>query len=53
MEWPPKSGRIARFPEVDRAAWFDGPTPLVKVHRGLVPIVAEAIERLQAAPTTR
>jgi predicted NUDIX family NTP pyrophosphohydrolase len=22
MEWPPKSGRMQRFPEVDRAAWF-------------------------------
>jgi predicted NUDIX family NTP pyrophosphohydrolase len=23
MEWPPKSGRRHRFPEVDRAEWFD------------------------------
>jgi predicted NUDIX family NTP pyrophosphohydrolase len=22
MEWPPKSGRMAEFPEVDRAEWF-------------------------------
>ena len=22
MEWPPKSGRTAEFPEVDRADWF-------------------------------
>ena len=22
MEWPPKSGRTASFPEVDRAGWF-------------------------------
>ena len=22
MEWPPRSGKIAEFPEVDRAAWF-------------------------------
>src|SRR5690349_19620952 len=22
MEWPPKSGRTATFPEVDRAGWF-------------------------------
>ncbi len=22
MEWPPRSGRQAEFPEVDRAAWF-------------------------------
>lgn len=22
MEWPPKSGQLAEFPEVDRAGWF-------------------------------
>lgn len=22
MEWPPKSGRMQSFPEIDRAAWF-------------------------------
>ena len=22
LEWPPRSGRLQRFPEVDRAAWF-------------------------------
>lgn len=23
MEWPPKSGRLQHFPEVDKAGWFD------------------------------
>jgi predicted NUDIX family NTP pyrophosphohydrolase len=23
LEWPPKSGRMRTFPEVDRAQWFD------------------------------
>lgn len=23
MEWPPKSGRMQQFPEVDRAQWFN------------------------------
>jgi predicted NUDIX family NTP pyrophosphohydrolase len=23
LEWPPRSGRMATFPEIDRAAWFD------------------------------
>ena len=22
LEWPPRSGRMQRFPEIDRAAWF-------------------------------
>src|SRR5439155_4080887 len=25
MEWPPRSGRIQAFPEIDRVAWFDMP----------------------------
>jgi predicted NUDIX family NTP pyrophosphohydrolase len=25
IEWPPRSGKRAEFPEVDRAAWFDLP----------------------------
>jgi predicted NUDIX family NTP pyrophosphohydrolase len=23
MEWPPRSGRVQAFPEIDRVAWFD------------------------------
>ena|SRR5215211_5623969 len=23
MEWPPRSGRLHEFPEIDRVAWFD------------------------------
>ena len=23
MEWPPRSGRLESFPEIDRVAWFD------------------------------
>jgi predicted NUDIX family NTP pyrophosphohydrolase len=39
MEWPPKSGRSARFPEVDRGAWFDRPQALVKIVTGQRPIL--------------
>lgn len=31
MEWPPKSGRTAEFPEVDRAEWFSVETARVKI----------------------
>jgi predicted NUDIX family NTP pyrophosphohydrolase len=31
MEWPPKSGRMQSFPEIDRAAWFDLPAAHVKM----------------------
>lgn len=46
MEWPPRSGRRATFPEVDRAGWFDAETAAWKLHKGQRPILAEAIERL-------
>jgi predicted NUDIX family NTP pyrophosphohydrolase len=39
MEWPPKSGKRARFPEVDRAGWFAPSEALVKIINGQRPIV--------------
>ena len=32
IEWPPRSGLRKQFPEVDRAAWFDGTTAQQKIH---------------------
>ena len=42
MEWPPRSERMAEFPEVDRAGWF-GPA---EAREKLVPAQAEFIDRL-------
>jgi predicted NUDIX family NTP pyrophosphohydrolase len=39
LEWPPKSGKRVRFPEVDRAGWFDRETALVKILKGQRPII--------------
>ena len=39
MEWPPRSGRTAEFPEVDRAGWFDPDTARKKLVRGQVPFI--------------
>lgn len=46
MEWPPKSGRTAEFPEVDRAAWFDLETAARKIHKGQRPILDALQARL-------
>jgi predicted NUDIX family NTP pyrophosphohydrolase len=43
MEWPPRSGRMREFPEVDRAGWFDPGTARRKLLRGQVAFV----DRLQ------
>jgi predicted NUDIX family NTP pyrophosphohydrolase len=34
LEWPPHSGKIQEFPEVDRGAWFDLPTARAKLLPG-------------------
>jgi predicted NUDIX family NTP pyrophosphohydrolase len=46
LEWPPRSGRIREFPEVDRAQWFDLAQALRKVIAGQQPIVLELAQRL-------
>jgi len=35
IEWPPKSGRMQSFPEVDRAEWFELSVAMEKIHKGL------------------
>ena len=42
MEWPPKSGKVQEFPEVDRAEWFDVETAKQKIN----PAQAELIESM-------
>ena len=39
MEWPPRSGRTAEFPEVDRAGWFDLDTARRKLLSGQVAFI--------------
>jgi predicted NUDIX family NTP pyrophosphohydrolase len=43
-EWPPRSGRMQEFPEVDRAGWFDFETAREKLN----PAQAELLVRLAA-----
>ncbi|HZZ66882.1 MAG TPA: NUDIX domain-containing protein [Phenylobacterium sp.] len=46
IEWPPRSGRRASFPEVDRAGYFGADTALAKLHKGQRPILLDAVSRL-------
>lgn len=43
LEWPPKSGRLREFPEVDRAGWF----PLEEARRKILKGQASFLDRLQ------
>lgn len=46
LEWPPRSGRIQQFPELDRAAWIPIDEAADKVVRGQVPILERLKESL-------
>jgi predicted NUDIX family NTP pyrophosphohydrolase len=45
MEWPPRSGLWASFPEIDRVAWFEPDEARVRVKEAQAPF----IDRLEAA----
>jgi predicted NUDIX family NTP pyrophosphohydrolase len=53
MEWPPRSGRLQSFPEVDRAAWFPLSVARVKLHRGQVGFIDELARMLAAGAGCR
>ena len=44
LEWPPRSGRMQSFPEIDRAGWFG----LEAARAKLNPAQAEFVDRLEA-----
>ena len=46
MEWPPKSGKHADFPEVDRAEYFDLPTAKQKINPAQASLLTELVQIL-------
>lgn len=44
MEWPPRSGRMQEYPEVDRAAWFT----VEAAHEKINPAQFALVQELQA-----
>lgn len=47
MEWPPRSGRQAEFPEVDRAEWFRLAEARKKILVGQMPFLDRLLEHLE------
>jgi predicted NUDIX family NTP pyrophosphohydrolase len=48
IEWPPRSGRFASFPEVDRVAWFgigEASQRILASQRGLLEQIQELVGR--------
>jgi predicted NUDIX family NTP pyrophosphohydrolase len=46
LEWPPNSGKLQSFPEVDRAAWFAPDAARRKIQPGQAPFIDRLLERL-------
>jgi predicted NUDIX family NTP pyrophosphohydrolase len=51
LEWPPKSGKRAQFPEVDRAAWFSIDEARQKILKGQEPFLERLLALLKATAT--
>jgi predicted NUDIX family NTP pyrophosphohydrolase len=49
LEWPPKSGQRAQFPEVDRAAWFSLEEARTKILKGQEPFLDRLLTLLKSA----
>jgi predicted NUDIX family NTP pyrophosphohydrolase len=49
MEWPPRSGRVQAFPEIDRVEWFGLAEARVKIKDAQAPF----LDRFEAAIATR
>lgn len=45
MEWPPRSGRLQSYPEIDRVAWF----ALDEARRKIIAAQLPLLDRLEAA----
>lgn len=50
MEWPPRSGILSEFPEVDRVAWFDVREAMVRVNPGQQPLLDRLVELVANRP---
>jgi predicted NUDIX family NTP pyrophosphohydrolase len=50
MEWPPNSGQVAQYPEIDRAAWFTPEAARTKLMSGQLPLLDELLALLGPAP---
>ncbi len=48
LEWPPRSGRVQEFPEIDRAAWVTVDVARGKLVTGQVPLLDRLLEVLGA-----
>lgn len=47
LEWPPGSGQVREYPEVDKAAWWTIDSARTKLHKGQLPLLDALAEVLE------
>ena len=50
LEWPPRSGRVQEYPEIDRAAWLPVEQAREKLVKGQAPFLDRLLAALAARP---
>jgi predicted NUDIX family NTP pyrophosphohydrolase len=52
LEWPPRSGPLQTFPEIDRAAWFGVAEARIRILKGQLTFIDRLLE-VVGKPTAR
>jgi predicted NUDIX family NTP pyrophosphohydrolase len=47
IEWPPRSGKLKSFSEIDKAGWFDLIEAMVKINSGQISLIKELENKLR------
>ena len=50
MEWPPRSGKMRQFPEIDRAAWFPIDVAHQHIFQGQAGLLTQLAEKIEESP---
>jgi predicted NUDIX family NTP pyrophosphohydrolase len=53
MEWPPRSGKMQRFPEIDRVEWFGLPEAQRRLKAAQLPFLDRLCEALDEPAASR
>jgi predicted NUDIX family NTP pyrophosphohydrolase len=48
IEWPPRSGKMKEFPEVDKGEWFDTATAKEKINPSQAALIDELVKKLES-----
>jgi predicted NUDIX family NTP pyrophosphohydrolase len=50
VEWPPKSGKLQSFPEIDKAEWFQTHEALKKINPAQADFIVQIVSKISTSP---